>query len=183
MIWSWLPYSPSVSYADTSPWRGRIGDAFTAPPLEARPLLWKSADHMRSAGLFSAERLVLLGQLVRYGISGGIASLVNIGVYHAGVKLAHLDPNLAWTIGFLAAATTGYVIHSRWSFRGHGKRDNVWRQTSRFMIVSIVSFALNSAWVYLLVQHLKLPIWAPYPFALFVTPLLVFWLNRVWVFG
>lgn len=138
---------------------------------------------MQSARIFTQDRIALLGQLVRYGITGGLASLVNIGIYHAGVKLFGIDPNLAWTIGFLGAALTGYLVHSRWSFKGHGRRDDLWRNSSRFIVVSLISFALNSFWVWLLVRHFVLPIWAPYPFALGLTPLLVFWLNRQWVFG
>jgi putative flippase GtrA len=76
----------------------------------------------------------------------------------------------------------GYIIHSRWSFRGHGRRDNLARTGGRFVIVSLVSFAVNQFWVWLLVRHFGLPIWAPYPPVLLVTPLLVFWLNRRWVF-
>lgn len=127
-------------------------------------------------------RRALLAQLTRYAITGSFASIVNIGIYHA-LAMAGFDPNLAWTIGFVAAAGVGYLIHSKWSFRGHGSRTNVWHNSSKFMIVSLVSFALNSFWVWLLVRHLALPLWAPYPLALVVTPLLVFWLNRVWVFG
>jgi putative flippase GtrA len=138
---------------------------------------------MQSARIFTQDRIALLGQLVRYGITGGLASLVNIGIYHAGVKLFGTDPNLAWTIGFLGAAVAGYLVHSRWSFKGHGNRDDVWRNSSRFFVVSLISFALNSFWVWVLVRHFALPLWAPYPFALGVTPLLVFWLNRQWVFG
>lgn len=130
----------------------------------------------------NSERMALLGQLVRYGITGLLASFVNIGIYHACVKMGGLDPNLAWTIGFVGAATTGYVVHGQWSFRGHGGRDRQAVRITRFAIVSLISFALNSLWVWLLVQHLDLPIWSPYPLVLGITPLLVFWLNRVWVF-
>ena len=138
---------------------------------------------MPAARFLTPDRMVLLGQLVRYAITGGATSIVNIVIYHLGVKLLHMDPNVAWTIGFLGAAATGYVIHSRWSFKGHGRRDDLWRSTSRFMVVSLISFGLNSFWVWLLVTHFALPIWAPYPLALGFTPFVVFWLNRVWVFG
>jgi hypothetical protein len=37
--------------------------------------------------------------------------------------------------------------------------------------------------VWLLVRQLELPLWAPYPLVLMVTPLVVFGLNRKWVFG
>ena len=123
----------------------------------------------------------LLGQLIRYALSGGLASIVNIGVYWI-LAARGMDPNLAWAIGFAAAVIVGYVIHSRWSFRGHGRRDNLARTGGRFVIVSLVSFGLNSFWVWLLVQKLELPLWSPYPLVLIVTPLVVFVLNRKWVF-
>ena len=124
----------------------------------------------------------LIGQLVRYAFTGGLASIVNIGVYWS-LAARGMDPNVAWTIGFAAAVLVGYVVHSRWSFRGHGRRDNLARTGGRFVIVSLVSFALNQLWVWLLVRHLELPLWAPYPLVLGVTPLVVFALNRRWVFN
>jgi putative flippase GtrA len=124
----------------------------------------------------------LLGQLVRYALTGGLASIVNIGVYWV-LAARGMDPNLAWTLGFAAAVLVGYVVHSRWSFRGHGRRDNLARTGGRFVIVSLVSFGLNQLWVWLLVVQAGLPLWAPYPLVLGLTPLIVFALNRRWVFG
>ena len=128
------------------------------------------------------EHREILGQLVRYALTGGLASVVNIGVYWV-LALGGMDPNLAWTIGFLAAVAVGYVVHSRWSFQGHGRRDNIARTGSRFFVVSLISFAINQLWVWLLVQYLDLPLWAPYPLVLGVTPLIIFSLNRRWVFA
>ena len=128
------------------------------------------------------EHKEIAGQLVRYGLTGGLASLVNIGVYWV-LAAGGMDPNLAWTIGFLAAVLVGYMVHSRWSFRGHGRRDNLARTGGRFFAVSLVSFALNQLWVWLLVRELVLPLWAPYPLVLGVTPLIIFSLNRRWVFA
>ncbi len=124
----------------------------------------------------------LFGQLVRYALTGGLASIVNIGVYWV-LAARGMDPNLAWGIGFAAAVVVGYVVHSRWSFRGHGRRDKLARTGGRFVVVSVVSFGINSLWVWLLVQQLQLPLWSPYPLVLAVTPLVVFLLNRRWVFS
>ena len=128
------------------------------------------------------EHKEIAGQLVRYGLTGGVASFVNIGVYWV-LAAGGMDPTLAWTAGFLAAVLVGYVIHSRWSFRGHGRRDNLARTGGRFFAVALVSFALNQLWVWLLVRHFALPLWSPYPLVLGVTPLIVFSLNRRWVFA
>jgi putative flippase GtrA len=133
--------------------------------------------------LISEQHRALIGQLVRYALTGGLASIVNIGVYQLLASRFALDPNLAWTLGFAAAVAVGYVTHSRWSFRGHGKRDNLARTGGRFVIVSLISFGLNSLWVWLLVSFFGLPLWAPYPLVLGLTPLIVFTLNRKWVFG
>lgn len=137
---------------------------------------------MADGPFITRERAALLGQLTRYAITGVLASIVNIGIYHALVTLVRMNPNLAWTVGFIGAAVTGYVVHGQWSFKGHGSRDRQAVRITRFAIVSLISFALNSLWVWLLVEHMDLPLWAPYPLVLCVTPLLVFWLNRVWVF-
>ena len=125
----------------------------------------------------------IFGQLVRYVLTGGLASIVNIGVYWILAARFRLDPNLSWLIGFAAAVAVGYVIHSNWSFRGHGRRDDITRTGGRFILVSLVGLALNSFWVWLLVQRLGLPLWSPYPLVLGVTPLAIFALNRRWVFA
>lgn len=130
----------------------------------------------------SREHEALLAQLVRYGLTGGLTTIVNIGVYWI-LAARGMDPNLAWAFGYVAAVLVGYVVHSRWSFRGHGRRDNIVRTGGRFLIVSLVSFGLNQFWVWLLVREMELTLWAPYPLVLLVTPLLVFALNRKWVFG
>jgi putative flippase GtrA len=124
----------------------------------------------------------LLGQLSRYAVTGGLATIVNIAVYWV-LAAGGMDPNLAWAFGYVAAVIVGYVVHSRWSFRGHGRRDNLARTGGRFVLVSLVSFGLNQLWVWLLVQRLDLPLWSPYPLVLGVTPFVVFVLNRRWVFG
>jgi len=139
------------------------------------------AEHGMTDQAARGPRRELFGQLVRYALTGGLASIVNIGVYWL-LAARGMDPNLAWGVGFVSAVVVGYIVHSRWSFRGHGRRDNLARTGGRFVVVSLVSFAANQFWVWLFVQHLGLPLWAPYPPVLLVTPLLVFWLNRRWVF-
>ncbi len=138
---------------------------------------------MIGQSLLSERHRVLLGQLIRYAITGGLASIVNIAIYWIGRDRLGIDANVAWAAGFVAAVVVGYVVHSRWSFRGHGRRDNLARTGGRFVLVSLVSFGLNMLWVWLLVQHLGLPTWAPIPLVLGVTPVVVFGLNRAWVFG
>ena len=127
----------------------------------------------------------LFGQLVRFGMVGGFVTGLYALVYSPLAKYELTSPQVANLAGYLVAMVTGYVLHSRWSFRGHGTRDNAARTTSRFFIVSLVSLGLNALFVFVLTDSMMLdgPWWWPLIPILFVTPLVTFTLNRQWVFG
>ena len=60
-----------------------------------------------------------IGQLLRFGIVG----LSLAGVYSAiywWLATYVMPPVIAALVAFLVAVTIGFVLHSRWSFRGHG---------------------------------------------------------------
>ena len=48
-------------------------------------------DSMPQMPTMTIERIALLGQLLRYGITGVFASLVNIGIYHASPRTAAIQ--------------------------------------------------------------------------------------------
>jgi putative flippase GtrA len=125
----------------------------------------------------------LMGQLIRFGIAGGIATALYTAVYSplAGFKIT--SEQVANVFGYLVAMGSGYLLHSKWSFRGHGADHT---QTSwKFFIVSLVSYGMNTAWIWLLTDDAMLhgPWWWPLIPVLFVTPLLTFAINRIWVFN
>jgi len=126
----------------------------------------------------------MLGQLIRFGMVGGFVTGLYALVYSPLAKFQLTSPQVANFCGYLAAMVTGYVLHSRWSFRGHGSRDNVRRTTSRFFLVSLVSLGLNALFVFILTDSMALggPWWWPLIPILFVTPAVTFVLNRQWVF-
>jgi putative flippase GtrA len=131
-------------------------------------------------------------QLVRFALTGGAATAFYTIVYWPiatfGGQWWPLEHRSVWPIignvlGYLVAMLSGYVMHSRWSFRGQGERDNLARTGGRFFVVSLVSFAMNTFFVWLLTGPLHGPTWWPLVPILFVTPLVTFGLNRFWVFA
>ena len=123
----------------------------------------------------------MLGQLMRFIVSGAFVTALGVGVYAIVALVLRWHPQLGNFLAYAVAMATGYVIHSRWSFRGHGaERDH--RTKVRFVIVSLISYALNSFWVWLLFTQLQLGRAAPIVPMLFVTPAVTFLLNRQWVF-
>ena len=126
----------------------------------------------------------VLGQLVRFGVAGGIATLIYSAVY---LPLALLvfpreQAVLAVPIAFAAAVTAGYFLHSGWSFKGHGTRQSGPRQKAKFVFVQGVGLGLHAAITWIVTDRLGQPAWVPLIPGLLIVPLVTFVLNRQWVF-
>lgn len=130
------------------------------------------------------ERRAVVGQLLRFLVSGGFVTALYAVVYSPLAKFEVTSPQVANICGYLVAVVTGYLLHSRWSFRGHGTRDKPAKTTSRFFLVSLVSYGLNALFVFVLTDSSMLDgaWWWPLIPICFVTPLVTFTLNRQWVF-
>ena len=127
------------------------------------------------------ERRAVLAQLARFVVSGAFVTALSLVVYALVALVLHWHPQLGNFLAYVVAVATGYVMHSQWSFRGHGG-DRTHATRLRFVVVSVVSYALNSFWVWLLFTWLQLGRAAPMLPMAFVTPAVTFMLNRQWVF-
>jgi len=125
--------------------------------------------------------LETFGQLARFAIVG----LSLAGVYSAiywYLATYVMAPILAVAVGFLVAVSIGFVLHSRWSFRGHGRQEDN-RLRIRFLLVQSSGFVLNEIFTWVLTGPLVHgPTWWPLIPAIFITPLATFMFNRIWVF-
>jgi putative flippase GtrA len=124
----------------------------------------------------------MTGQLVRFVVAGGLTTALYTLVYSPLAGFRITSEQVANLLGYLVAMLSGYLLHSKWSFRGHGAAPQ--QTTVRFFAVSLVSYGLNTFWVWLLTDDATLagPFWWPLIPVLFVTPLITFALNRLWVF-
>ena len=95
--------------------------------------------------------------------------------------LLRWHPQIGNFLAYVVAVASGYFMHSKWSFKDHGA-ERTHGTKLRFVTVSIISYLLNSYWVWLLFSHLQLGRAAPILPMLFVTPAVTFILNRQWVF-
>lgn len=125
----------------------------------------------------------LFGQLVRFGLVGGFSTILYAAIYWPLATYV-MHPVLAVFIAFSIAVAVGYVLHSSWSFRGHGKSSEGGRTQAKFLSVQSVGMVLNAAFTWVLTGPLfHGPTWWPLVPAVLVTPLVTFALNRYWVFG
>ena len=121
------------------------------------------------------------GQLVRFAIVGfSLAALYSAIYWYLATYV--MAPMLAVVAAFIVSASIGFVLHSRWSFRGHGQREDHALKI-KFLLVQASGFLLNEIFTFVLTGPLvRGPTWWPLVPAIFVTPLATFILNRQLVF-
>ena len=128
------------------------------------------------------DRRALLMQFVRFGLTGGFVTILGVLIYWVGATFFGYPPLFATLIAYIIAASVGYVMHSRFSFRGHGSRDDTVKTGSKFLAGSLLSYVLNSLFVWILTGWLGGPPWWGIVPMVVVTPIIIFWVNRLWVF-
>lgn len=124
----------------------------------------------------------MLAQVLRYGLVGGSVTALQAAVYWLLAQKGGVNPQLANFAGYLCAVVTGYFAHGAITFRDSGQQHLSPARMARFITVSILSLALNALWVWLTVTVAHLPLWAPIPLMGLVTPMVVFVLNKRWVY-
>ena len=120
---------------------------------------------------------VLLGQIVRYGISGVALTLFYSAVYWGAATQAGIAPLIANTLAFLLTVEQAlFLINIHRGQRGGAG-------PVKFLVVNVAAFSLNSFWVWLIVERLGQSVELSLVPIIFVTPVLQFLANRYWAFG
>ena len=70
--------------------------------------------------LIPPERRPFVAQLLRFLVSGAAVTALGVGVYALVAVALRWHPQLGNFLAYAVAVATGYVLHSRWSFRDHG---------------------------------------------------------------
>ncbi|MBV9529378.1 MAG: GtrA family protein [Sphingomonas sp.] len=122
----------------------------------------------------------MLGQIVRFGIVGLSLAAVYSAIYWVLATYV-MAPMLAVVVAFAVAVIAGFILHSRWSFRGHGRQEDH-RMKTMFFLVQGSGFVLNELFTWILTGPMHGPTWWPLVPAILVTPFATFLLNRQLVF-
>jgi putative flippase GtrA len=120
-------------------------------------------------------------QLIRYAIAGFCVTQFSALIYSILAMFAHVAPLMANGCSTACGVIVGYLVHDRWSF-ADGGADNDVAKLGRFLATTLLGFAVNSLWVWLLVTRLHFAPLAPVPLMMFATPWVSFFINRYWVF-
>lgn len=123
-------------------------------------------------------------QLVRFGIAGGISTLIYSAVYLPLTAWVLPRAEAVWAVppSFLVAVTCGFFLHSRWSFKGQGAHSSGPAQQLKFVGVQASGMALNALVTLIGTAHLGLAPWVPLLPAVALATIVTFLLNKYLVF-
>lgn len=125
--------------------------------------------------LFAALR-----QYLRFGLVGIVITLLSAAAYWALAARAGIQPNVALLLVFAVASVIGYFLHARFSFEVETAATG--KNIGQFLLVNGCSLGLNQVWIWLLVDRLGAPVWAPVVPMVLVTPVATFLMLRHWVY-
>ena len=117
--------------------------------------------------------------LIRFGMSGGLATLTHIGVFVLLVEWFQIRPLYASVPAFLAAVGVSYSLNYRWTFKAQGSHQVL---LPRYILVALAGLLLNLLITYLFVDVMQF--WYGYALIaiILVIPAVTFLLSRFWVF-
>ncbi len=122
----------------------------------------------------------MLKPLLRFAVSGSVATTVHVGVFTLLVEWLALRPLLAVAPSFIVALFFSYGINYHWTFSASAPHQTM---LPRFVVVALLGLSLNLIITYLVVDigHY----WYGYALLLIVLfiPLITFFLSRFWVFN
>ncbi|MFV0244799.1 MAG: GtrA family protein [Qingshengfaniella sp.] len=126
----------------------------------------------------------VLGQVIRFGITGITATLVHFLVLTGAVEILGLSPVLANGLAFSVAVSVTYLGQSRWVFHAKAVRGTAAAgRLSRFAVSVLAGLAGNMGIMALATRGLGLDYRIGFAAGLILVPVATFVLNKFWVFG
>lgn len=120
-------------------------------------------------------------KFIKFGVTGGINTLVDFLVYTLLVTFCSANLYLAQTAGYACGTLNSYIINRSWTFRSRERFFS--RELVRFVAANLITLAISFVTMYFLQQWfpslnrivLKLPV-------VCITTVVNFVLSRLWVF-
>lgn len=126
---------------------------------------------------------IKLGQLISFAVVGVGATLTHALVFHilfAWVGVAHLLANIG---GFLVAFSVSYLGQFKWTFKTEAAAVSCQKRAFvRFFKTAILGLLLNLLWAFITIDWLGLHHYFYLALLTLVTPVVIFTLNKFWVF-
>ncbi len=121
-----------------------------------------------------------LKQLFKFGIVGGLSTLLNSAAFIFFVDVLSITPLVGNLMAFCLAFWVSYWGQSKWTFE---HRNHTKEKLFKFFLVCLLGLGMNTFFVWLLMHVFSKSAYVAILPMIFITPLVVFFINKFWVFN
>ena len=119
-------------------------------------------------------------QFIEFCVVGGTGVVVDFGITFLFKEKLKLNKYIANSLGFMAAASTNYLLNRWWTFRSHDPE--VAQQYVQFVGISAIGLILNNIIIYLLNDKARLNFYLSKLIAIGLVTLWNFFMNYYFTF-
>ena len=119
-------------------------------------------------------------QFIKICVVGGTGVVVDFGITFLFKEKLKLNKYIANSLGFMAAASTNYLLNRWWTFRSHDPE--VAQQYVQFVGISAIGLILNNIIIYLLNDKARLNFYLSKLIAIGLVTLWNFFMNYYFTF-
>ena len=119
-------------------------------------------------------------QFIKFCVVGGTGVVVDFGITFLFKEKLKLNKYIANSLGFMAAASTNYMLNRWWTFRSHDPE--VAQQYVQFVGISAIGLILNNIIIYLLNDKARLNFYLSKLIAIGLVTLWNFFMNYYFTF-
>ena len=119
-------------------------------------------------------------QFIKFCVVGGTGVVVDFGITFLFKEKLKLNKYIANSLGFMAAASTNYLLNRWWTFRSHDPE--VAQQYVQFVGISAIGLIMNNIIIYLLNDKARLNFYLSKLIAIGLVTLWNFFMNYYFTF-
>ena len=119
-------------------------------------------------------------RFIKFCVVGGTGVVVDFGITFLFKEKLKLNKYIANSLGFMAAASTNYLLNRWWTFRSHDPE--VAQQYVQFVGISAIGLILNNIIIYLLNDKARLNFYLSKLIAIGLVTLWNFFMNYYFTF-
>lgn len=94
----------------------------------------------------------LINQILKFGVVGGTAFLIDYGLLFVLTEFAGIHYLISGTISFAASVIYNYILSIVWVFDPVGERSRT-KDMAVFLILSVIGLGINQAIMWILVEQ------------------------------
>ncbi len=122
----------------------------------------------------------MLKPMLRFAVSGGLATVIHVGVFVFLVEWFALRPVVAAIPAFVFALFVSYGLNYHWTFSASSPHRIM---LPRFVVVALLGLALNLSITYAVVDVMYYGYGYALLLVVLLVPLATFLLSKIWVFN